>query len=161
MNFLNKMVIKKLIDSELNFLSELDKRLHYTRKTSSMLGGMKISGINHGYYDNKRGEKNRHKRLTKKQLERIAGMVIEKADVIFQPIQGPFGFHPCFMLSKIEDTLPGITSETNPLLRFSINQLPRNYDIKSLVGLYSCKENLRKCEFVGVTFEKDIVAYEY
>lgn len=135
------------MNNDLEFLSEVDKRLHYVHEGISYFAGRERKTPSDCYHDKEK--------LTEKELERII-KISKGLNFVIYPINTAHGFSVGFDVSK-----------TNPigkrkvLLRFKESQLPEGHDFYTMSEVFMDKANLAKAKVIGEKIENNYSKYDY
>lgn len=129
--------------NHLDFLIELNKRLHYVEKVEQ--------GFYKGYfYDTYTNEK-----MTKEEIERVLE-TSQKLNFVIYPINTALGFSVGYDVCKIN-----YIGKKKVLLRFKESQLPEGYNFERMSEIFMKKSNLTKAKIINEEIVNEYDYYDY
>ena len=132
---INKIIQK---NPSLEFIINLDKKLHYTTKYYSDVYG-------EGIFDNYT-----NKKINVNELNELL-RIVKKENLILCPIKTNYGFSVGFEVHKFKfPFLDKGPDKTETLLKFKENQLPEGYNFNKLSKYFMRKENLAFAKTAGL-----------
>ena len=134
-------------DDSLDFILDLDKKLHYVEQGTfrpNMRGSSFKIGID-SYTD---------KKLSVTELEKLITIVDNSSEYIFHPINTCMGFSVGYAVSSTADA-------SISLLQFRESQLPKSYTFDGLSKTFMSEKNLTKAKIIGLEICNDYGHYDY
>ena len=131
---------------DLEFLLQLDKKLHYTEEPTSEGMGPILYG-NDEYTDSS---------MNIKEIQEVLE-ILERSNLAFYPINTCSGFAVGYRVTN-----PERKEETEEaLLTFKESQLPKGYTFKRLSEYFMKPENLERAKLLGEEIVNNRSHYEY
>lgn len=134
-------------ESDLEFLKELDKKLHYKEEMHSAVYGNPLID----YYT--------EKKLTSKEIEKIM-KIIEKYKLPFYPVNTNMGFSVGFAVRDVIGVYP-LIQPGNEILKFKEDQLPKGYDFDKLSEVFLTEESKELLDWLHLPEIKERNYYTY
>lgn len=128
-------------EDDLNFLQSLDQRLHYIasdRFTPNMFRAARQ--VTHNKY-------NQEEKLTATELDHILN-VMNKEHFALYPINTNFGLSAGFAVCQI--TLEGMLTLAEPILQFTVKQLPSEVNWLRMSECYMSERNKELLKIAGL-----------
>jgi len=141
-------MIKTENQSDLEFLVNLNIKLHYTKVGYNWF----LGEIEEDHYT--------AEKLTSQEYQMMID-IIERNNYLFSPINTAMGFSVGFQVSEIEHLTPGLEPKGKSLLKFKEDQLPEMYNFERISQDFMKPKNLERAKFIGIEIVNDRDKYEY